>query len=268
MIESHQHLLNILKDPTSPNMSSWFQQIALELIFNSSLIVNNKIFQIVELEFYVYTENHPDDFCHRADEQKKAGSFYIHKNGKSYKEGNIIGIDITCGSKSRYGGILIRSICDENHNLIEGPGNVLNKMLESFNFQKVKDLGNYLETSKSSLIKICKANFEQSELIWTPRVGLTLKKNFNFRIPYIACDYRAIKYSFPFNKGKHWIISSCLINGLRDSIKKTRVSNIENIQRLLLSGRNKTNPPNLSKNSKRDDFIIYYGYQHRSKDGI
>jgi 3-methyladenine DNA glycosylase Mpg len=112
---------------------------AKEILLRRSLLVNGKIIKIAEIEFYLYSQDHPDPYVHCHQDQKLYGSWYFHrfKNG-SYKGGTYKGLDITMGTKDQYFGVLIRSIY-VNNILIEGPCRTVNYILEQYNCKDVKE---------------------------------------------------------------------------------------------------------------------------------
>jgi hypothetical protein len=57
-------------------------------------------FRLTEIEFYLYSETHPDPYTHRSEEQRAFNAFYFHKfsNG-TYKSGTWKGLDICLGDQ-------------------------------------------------------------------------------------------------------------------------------------------------------------------------
>jgi 3-methyladenine DNA glycosylase Mpg len=117
------------------------ETIAKSLLLKYVLMVNDKEYRICEIEFYINSTQHPDQYTHSDDDQKSFGKWYFHKcSGGSYKGGTYKGMDITMGNNETYFGILIRSIYDENLcEMIEGPCRSVNKILELNNCYDVKE---------------------------------------------------------------------------------------------------------------------------------
>ncbi|WP_370861236.1 hypothetical protein [Parabacteroides faecis] len=87
-----------------------FTQLA-DLLFNEyEIIKGEKTYDFLEIEFYFYSNNHPDITTYKRNMQ--AGRWHTHLSG----------IDISFESNTEYfGGILIRSIIDNNKKVINGP---------------------------------------------------------------------------------------------------------------------------------------------------
>jgi len=78
-----------------------FDKIADWLFNRVVLCVDNESFRFIEIEFYYYSDKHPDTYTYRKKEQLEHGRWYDHSSG----------IDLTFGDeKSNYGGVLIRGI--------------------------------------------------------------------------------------------------------------------------------------------------------------
>src|SRR5271155_2214746 len=97
-----------------------FDEIA-DLLLNKTLLsTKDNTYRICEIEFYLYDDEHKDEYTHKNDDQSKYGKFYFHKykNG-TYKSGTYKGMDITLGQEDTYCGILIRSVYNiENKKMI------------------------------------------------------------------------------------------------------------------------------------------------------
>lgn len=102
-----------------------------EKFLNKTILQNgNRKYRICEIEFYLYSSEHKDQYTHCYEEQLGTNGWYFHKHGKSYKEGTYKGLDITLGDgKNTYLGILIRSIMSDKGNLIEGPCRCVNELI-------------------------------------------------------------------------------------------------------------------------------------------
>lgn len=114
--------------------SSDFLQISDLILNHTALFANRKMYRICEIEMYLCSEIHPDEFTHCHENQKSTGSWYFHRyNNGSYKAGTYKGMDIVIGNESAYFGILIRSIYDcTNDKFISGPCLCVNEILGNY----------------------------------------------------------------------------------------------------------------------------------------
>ena len=166
-----------------------FSEYANKLMNEYCLKVDDKKYNLIEIEFYFYDkENHPDPYIYCNEKQKECGEFYFHGSG----------MDITFGNRICYGGILIRSIMNQKGEYINGSLILLEELF-----------GDKIDKSKIELIE--KEDIEKKDIFCSTRVGLQAhpldyelltkyKKNF---IPYIFRLYRFIvDYSCSKNKCK------------------------------------------------------------------
>lgn len=135
------------------NIPLTFEAIAKQLISGYALVVNEAIFRFTELEFYYFSESHPDGFTHLHSEE--AGKWRFHNSG----------LDITLRGSAGYGGILIRGIRRYQHkeeSYINGPRRVL------------FEIGKYLNvvTAPDNSFGIRKSDRLDIELFQTYREGL------------------------------------------------------------------------------------------------
>ena len=165
-----------------------FSKYANKLMNEYCLKVDDKKYNLIEIEFYFYDkENHPDPYIYCNEKQKECGKFYFHGSG----------MDITFGNGICYGGILIRSIMNEEGQYINGSL----KLLEELFCDEIDKLK----------IELIEKDIGKKNIFCSTRVGLQAhpldyelltkyKKNF---IPYIFRLYRFIvDYSCPENKCK------------------------------------------------------------------
>jgi 3-methyladenine DNA glycosylase Mpg len=132
-------------------LPSDFDQLAHHILNDLILVIDPpssvedgkmiKKFRICEIEMYYRNSAHPDEYVHGHRNQLNHSHFYFHRyNNGSYKAGTYKGLDITLGNENLYFGILIRSIEDtETNEFIEGPCRVVNKLLDSFGVENVKE---------------------------------------------------------------------------------------------------------------------------------
>lgn len=161
-----------------------FANIAQIILNRLELVVKSThVFRICEIEFYYFSEQHPDRYVHCSRSQLQSQMFYFHQypNG-TYKNGTYKGMDITLGHEERnvYVGVLIRTIMDRATGaVIEGPCRSVNRILELNGVKEVKEL-----LPQRELIPCFRENDKlylrecdsSSEAIWVgPRIGLSDK---------------------------------------------------------------------------------------------
>lgn len=162
---------------------TYFPSIAQILLNESYLLINKKKYRLVEIEFYLNCQAHIDPYTHNDKDQMLAHTFYFHKfkNG-TYKAGTFKGMDLIFGDikEKAYFGILVRSIEDmESGNFVEGPCNVVNKILNLYDCDSIIDFtGSHnleiFKNKKNFVLKISE-NIPQQEIFWGPRIGLSAK---------------------------------------------------------------------------------------------
>ena len=81
-------------------IASRFDRVANNLLKKCILTFDDRSYLLSEVEFYYYSDVHPDPYVHRHSNQLKTGLWYFHN----------VGQDLTFGSEGSYGGILIRGI--------------------------------------------------------------------------------------------------------------------------------------------------------------
>jgi hypothetical protein len=176
-----------------------FDNIAHILLNRSCLYVSNTPYRLVEIEFYLYNENHPDSYVHCDDDQMLKNKFYFHKfkNG-TYKSGTFKGMDLTFGDAETetYFGILIRAIINtETDEIIEGPCNVVNHILKSYELDSIADLtGNKVLSIRHNSMNFILRNkkFKKENIATGPRIGLSA------RYP----DYQTVPYRYVIFKDR------------------------------------------------------------------
>lgn len=74
-----------------------FSSIAEEILQNHVLLINGNIIQLMDIEFYYFSDSHKDGFT-LAESKKPKGTFRPHR----------FGLDIALGNCKAYGGILLK----------------------------------------------------------------------------------------------------------------------------------------------------------------
>lgn len=154
------------------------------------LKINSSIYQIIDFEFYVYSEEQfRDPFTHRNVQQLRSGTLYLHPSG----------VDITCGDGVNYGGILLRSIVklnSTNESLVgivkqfEGPQIVVSELFSNLYplNGELNEIGLFNRNDISRNIM----SIPVQKVLSTSRVGLKKKVEganddfFNLPFRYIA----------------------------------------------------------------------------------
>ena len=162
---------------------SYFTDMANILLNECYLLVDGKKFRLVEIEFYLNCNGHPDPYTHDDPNQLLMHTFYFHKfKTGTYKSGTFKGMDLTFGNEeeSAYFGILIRAIKDMvSGTIIEGPCNVVNKILNIYNCDSIMDFtqGENLDIfeNRTGLCLVLCEDLIQEEIFWGPRIGLSAK---------------------------------------------------------------------------------------------
>lgn len=161
----------------------YFYAMADRLLNECYLLVNGKKFRLAEIEFYLKTVHHPDDYAHCNPDQLVMHAFYFHrfKNG-TYKNGNYRGLDLSFGDAdaNAFFGILIRAICDIKTGAItEGPCNVVNRILAEYGYDNIMDFTNgenlnIFENHHDFLLVPCETLIRH-RIYHGPRIGLSDK---------------------------------------------------------------------------------------------
>lgn len=160
-----------------------------ENLFSKILIVCNGVqFRLTEIEFYLYSDDHPDPFVHRHPRQLTNGEWYFHctthKEG-TYKGGTFKGLDITFGieeTKPEYGGILIRSIQNlDTSEYIVGPCNCVDALLTTAGYPNdIRGLVGAMPSlsilDQRNILRVERVELAPPEIRRSPRVGLSMKR--------------------------------------------------------------------------------------------
>lgn len=119
------HLLNLLKtcSENTKDFQKYFAEIAEMLMNNYVIAKGNAEYEIVEIEFYLFTPDHPDVITY--PRKCEPGQWFFHQSG----------VDLAFESaKDRFGGILIRGIkrITDGH-FILGPQKCVYELWDKFN---------------------------------------------------------------------------------------------------------------------------------------
>lgn len=139
---------------TQECISKYIEELAREILLEYQLILGNTYWDITEIEFYLFSDNHPDPFVHKHADYS-TGQFRLHGAG----------IDIAIGNDRGYGGILLRSIRKVGEKeLVPSPLKVSDAIIAN------------MGTIESSTISIAPRTTKSSDKIYsTSRIGLNPK---------------------------------------------------------------------------------------------
>lgn len=142
----YSSLLKIVEEASNQaQLEKGFNKVAKILLLQSNLMVANKAYELLDIEFYFYNEKiHADPYSHSFQyassvrkKQSVTGSWYFHRfTGIEKYTHTRRGLDITYGDgeKERYGGILIRGIKNLQENrIISGPSRVVGEIISAAN---------------------------------------------------------------------------------------------------------------------------------------
>ncbi len=149
------------------NSNKICKDIAKILMNKYQLNINNNKFNISEIEFYIYSDKHPDPYVHKHELQKEFGKFYVHP-----KDGNYGGIDFVLGDTQHniFCGVLIRGLKSENNKFFTGP-NILKKEI-----YRLLNVTNHAELQKIVDLKMKIVPYDkEKEILHSTRIGLKPK---------------------------------------------------------------------------------------------
>ncbi|VDC06151.1 unnamed protein product [Peniophora sp. CBMAI 1063] len=230
-------LLNLSSgEPVTPESAhARFALIAQSLLHEHRIVWCNAAasareeYEIVELEFYLNSEEHPDPYTHGSEEQTALGQWYFHRAPRKtpapqptagskpagYRGGTRKGLDITLGcplghtGKKMRGGILLRTVRRiSDGRIISGPSLLVDELLRVSSATSLTTLvdehwiGNisidhHSPDAKSwlSLERIDKSG-ACGTIYHSPRIGLDLSHSSvqvnkeNPRIRFVCAHYR------------------------------------------------------------------------------
>lgn len=168
-----------------------FENVATDLLNNYAINANGVIFRLVELEFYLKSDDHPDPYVHCDPDQLSVGRWYFHKRGGSYKGGTFKGLDITFGD-GVFGGILIRAMMTDTGQVIEGPCNCVNAILRVCGCENIPALVDMFQPDydvfNCNILRLHRGAPTDYTAWCSKRVGLNPARN----IQYADAPYRYI----------------------------------------------------------------------------
>ena len=175
-----------------------FHDIASYLFNDYTINVNGKLYRLLDIEFYYFSEGKfKDPYIHLNELQKESGKWYFHESG----------VDITFGADGSYGGILLRGIGKISKNAnrengfiekeVHGPLNVMKELTRNFN--DVLDTSGNLFNLEYIGRDPMGALMLGMKILKTNRIGLAAKSE-DENLVYQHKPYRFIGY---FENGTH-----------------------------------------------------------------
>lgn len=187
-----------------------FRPLADQILNSSVLSIADIKYRIIEIEMYLYSEQHPDSYVHRHPDQKYPHHIYFHSMKKtlprSYKGGTFKGMDLTFGSEKEYFGILIRGLLSlETGEAISGPSNVVTHILKQLEMKSIQEFtnGDILSfNKKNQKIRFKSFTLEPEKVYSGPRIGLKEEKD----PEYFKKHYRFLTFKHLTKKDKKSLI--------------------------------------------------------------
>ncbi len=172
----------LFRKPDDPDaLEGWFTRTADRLLNGSRLVAGKQAYRLVEVEFYYWSDAHPDPFTHRDPIQFQIGHWYFHRSRGSYRSGSFKGVDLTFGDRASSGGILIRGLETPDGTLIDGPSLCVDHLLDATGAEDVSTLDRTIATrlawdEKNPLLLHQTEENEGRPIYRSARVGLFLKR--------------------------------------------------------------------------------------------
>lgn len=197
----------------SGEFDAWFTRIAERLLNGCRLIAGREPHRLVEIEFYYWSDAHPDPFAHRDPIQFHIGRWYFHRTHGTYRGGSFKGLDLTFGEGQTSGGILIRGMVAADGMLIDGPSLCVDRLLGAAGAETVAALDRAVQPrlawEEGNPLRLEATDREEElPLIRSPRVGLLLKKPGSPMEPtrFVMRPYRYLTEPRRTRKGKIHVV--------------------------------------------------------------
>ena len=192
-------------------MSSLARKICCEL----DVVVCDKSCEMVEIEFYITTPEHPDPFTHCHELQREFGNWYLHRVGTGIRNGSFKGIDFTVGDGNVHAAVLLRSIRTADGQLVSGPSLCVDYLIDECQVSDVHELNTVLSkhdifSLKNAVHLRVRETARDVELFSTARVGLSAKGDQSFA----GARYRFLTEPRGIKKGRRELIAAMLSDGI------------------------------------------------------
>ena len=181
-------------------------KLAEKILNETILISNDQIYRICEIEFYLKSTDHKDDYTHGNSDQNKYGKWYFHKfSSGAYKGGTFKGLDITLGSDKEpkcYCGILIRALYNIGKNTSDNINEYKKKREEISNLKKDESFICGPSNSVSVILKVQKESTTSAKEFMKDKINpLPALKNKDNEYIYLQDDKNNILLSEKMYKG-------------------------------------------------------------------
>ena len=207
-----QALLLSLPDPEhqSTTWESAFASAAERVLHGLELIIFGKRFRLVEVEFYLTSDAHPDPFTHLHEVQRAFGQWYLHRQGSGYRGGSFKGLDLTFGDGQAFGGMLLRSIEADSGEFICGPSLIVAAILRQSPYNSVAELDRRLDGvgawTEQALIQLRETDAPTGDVYRSARVGLGGGRGSGSRDLFADRSYRFLSEPRLVKKGRPELI--------------------------------------------------------------
>jgi len=219
-IESLRSKLNYL-GKIGPDMAGLqaMRQTAEYLLTGVHVKAFGQSIRLLEIEFYLRSESHPDPFTHCHPIQKQLGCWYLHRVGNGYRGGSFKGLDLTFGNRDYHGGVLIRSI-QAGEKVVSGPSKSVDHLLRLANLDQVRDLddriGEISALDETNPVHLVTTELKEETVYSSARVGLAFR---GLDAPetgeaYFLRRYRFLREPRAIKKGRVQLILALLSDGL------------------------------------------------------
>ncbi len=189
---------------------NWFDELASELLLRRRFRIGDQVHRLCEIEFYLDGPGHEDPFTHGAALQRSSARWYFHRAGESYRGGTYKGLDLSFGPDDAHGGILIRSLCGPDGEVVNGSSLCVEHMLTCTGMPDVASLdaalGSRRVDDNDGLMALEPAPpADLDRAMWqSARVGLTLKRAAQHpsMVDYVLRPYRYLTSPRKLGKGR------------------------------------------------------------------
>ncbi|KAI9315730.1 hypothetical protein BX666DRAFT_344983 [Dichotomocladium elegans] len=194
--------------------------IGSRMLLDYNLVIGDKRFDMLEVEGYLRSPNHPDPFTHGHPLQKKSGYWFFHRAGMSntLRNGSRKGVDITIGNKKidSAGGMLIRAVQEHGTGrVIDGPCLLVNEIMATLKHSSLATVEWDCWTPANKLYLEKKVVSLDEKVHRSCRVGLTIgPQEYETRLRYISRPYRFCIRPDLLPKGRLWTVFGMLQDGI------------------------------------------------------
>ena len=167
------------------------------LLSNFGLQINERIYELLEVEFYWYGPDHQDTYAHRHPEQLLSGYWCFHRATDTptaaYRNGTFKGLDLALGDGEQYVGVLLRALYHPDTGAITGPCKVVDHILTQYQVTSIVELVKSAEpltiSNNHRRLHLVRLAHPHTDKIHTgPRVGLRESKAPEWHVvPYRFC---------------------------------------------------------------------------------